>query len=115
MSACKELKVKTKLQYETIERLNVADWLELMQTLQSLSAKIERLPDYATVSDFSGFKLDGKAVKEMIKKAKTASSSVDPSTEQVPEEFNIYGSPYRDPKNDAKRVSNMVGVRNIVI
>ena len=101
LSACKELKVKTILKYETIERLKPTDWLELVQTLQSLSAKIER--ERKDEGPFEAFKLDGKAVKEMIKRGKAEPESSDPSKD-------IYGPIYRDPKYDAKRVSLLLEV-----
>ena len=56
LSACKELKARTNLKTEVIERLEVGDWMEMLQTLQSLSKKMyEKLKD--TSANFDPFTL----------------------------------------------------------
>ena len=80
--------------------------MEMLQTLQSLSKKMyEKLKD--TSANFDPFTLKGGHVKKMIEIAKVPST--DDSDDQ-PEEYSVYGSPYRDPNSDAKRVSAMLGV-----
>ena len=100
------MKAKTNLKTEVIERLEVGDWMEMLQTLQSLSRKMyDKLKD--TSANFDPFTLKGGHVKKMIEIAKVPSN--DDSDEQT-EEYSVYGSPYRDPNSDAKRVSAMLGV-----
>ena len=66
----------------------------------------EKLKD--TSANFDPFTLKGGHVKKMIEIAKVP-SSLDDSDDQF-EEYSVYGSPYRDPNSDAKRVSAMLGV-----
>ena len=107
LSACKELKAKTNLKNEVIERLSVNEWLEMCQTLQSLSKKVaSQLKD--TSGDFDPFTLNGTDVKKMIEIAKVPSSD-DP--EDQTQDYNPYESPYGDPSEDAKRVSQLLSVR----
>ena len=93
---------------EVIERLEVGDWMDMLQTLQSLSRKMyDKLKD--TSANFDPFTLKGGHEKKMIEIAKVPSN--DDSDDQN-EEYSIYGSPYRDPNSDAKRVSAMLGVKH---
>ena len=109
MAACKALGAKTHLKTEIIERLKVDDWMEMLQTLQSLSKKMnDKLRDRDS-GNLDPFTLKGGHVKKMIEIAKEPSMD-DPDDQ--PEEYNVYGSPYRDPTEDARRVSTMLTVRN---
>jgi hypothetical protein len=107
LSACKELKAKTNLKNEVIERLSVNEWLEMCQTLQSLSKKVSsQLKD--TSGNFDPFTLNGNDVKKMIDVAKVPSSD---NPEDQPQDYNPYESPYGDPSDDARRVSQVLSVR----
>ena len=102
LSACNELKAKTYLKNEVIERLSVNEWLEMCLTLQSLSKEVAiQLKD--TSGNFDSFRLNGTDVKKMIEMAKVSSSD--------DEDFNPYESPYGDLRDDAKRVSQSLSVR----
>ena len=99
--------MKTNLKTEVIERLAIGDWMEMLQTLQSLSKKMyDKLKD--TSANLDPFTLKGGDVKRMIEAAKVPSGD---DSEDQPEEYSVYGSPYRDPNSDAKRVSVMLGVK----
>ena len=90
-----------------IERLAVGDWMEMLQTLQSLSKKMyDKLKDRDS-GDLDPFTLKGGHVKKMIDIAKVPSAD-DPDDQ--PEEYSVYGSPYRDNSSDARRVSAMLTV-----
>ena len=80
--------------------------MEMLVTLQSISRKMyDKLKDSG--ANFDPFTLKGGHVKKMIEIGKVP-SSVD--SDDQPEEYSVYGSPYRDPNSDAKRVSAMLGV-----
>ena len=112
LCACKELRARTHLNCEVVERLSVNEWLEMCQTLQSLSKKIadqlKELETFGSVGDFCPFKLNGIEVKKMIEIAKVPSSD-DP--EDQTQDYNPYDSLYGDPSNDAKIVSQILYIR----
>ena len=111
LSACKELKAKTNLKNEVVERLSVNEWLEMCQTLQSLSKKVSgQLKD--TSGDFDPFTLNANDVKKMIEVAKVPSAE---NPEDQTQDYNPYESPYGDPSDDAKRVSQLLSVRSKIV
>ena len=112
MTACKEKKVRTILKYDTILKLQVSEWMELLQTIQSLSKKIEKDRSKSGEQEqFAAFKLESGAVKRMIEIGKTNASKAADEEPEEGEEYNVYGNPYGNPARDAQRVSLMVSVR----
>ena len=113
LSACKNLKAKTTLKVTSIENISVNEWFELLQTLQSLSKQyFHQLKDTSEnfdpfqLKDTSGtvdpFILNGSDVKKMIEVAKLSykSYSYDTQYHQSKVDYDVYGSPYRDPTQD---------------
>ena len=112
LTACKEMKVRTILKYDTILKLQVSEWMELLQTIQSLSKKIEKDKSKSGEQEqFAAFKLEAGNVKRMIELAKTAASRAADQEPDGGEEYNVYGNPYGNPAQDAQRVSLMLMVR----
>ena len=99
------MKVRTILKYDTILKLQVSEWMELLKTIQSLSKKIEK--DKSKLGEqeqFAAFKLEDGSVKRMIELAKTAASKAGDEEPDLGEEYNVYGNPYGNPAQDAQRV-----------
>ena len=111
LSACKDIKVKTHLKYDKIEQLDEDNWMEMLQTLQSLAKKTQTRRQDSS-GNFDSFKLDGTAVKQMIAKAKIPSIESDDASQ---ENYGIYGSVYEDPMARGSRVSMLLSVTNIFI
>ena len=106
------MKVRTILKYDTILKLQVSEWMELLQTIQSLSKKIEKDKSKSGEQEqFAAFKLEAGNVKRMIELAKTAASRAADQEPDGGEEYNVYGNPYGNPAQDAQRVSRMFEVR----
>ena len=86
--------------------------MELLQTIQSLSKKIEKDRSKSGEQEqFAAFKLESGAVKRMIEIGKTNASKAADEEPEEGEEYNVYGNPYGNPARDAQRVSLMVSVR----
>ena len=106
------MKVRTILKYDTILKLQVSEWMELLQTIQSLSKKIEKDKSKSGEQEqFAAFKLEAGAVKRMIELAKTAASRAGDQESDGGEEYNVYVNPYGNPAQDAQRVRLMFMVR----
>ena len=74
MIACKEVGIRTVMEYATIANLDLQDWMDLLQTLMALAKKIEgeklkfnQSPE--SISRFVAFKLDEVSVIRMIEAA----------------------------------------------
>ena len=92
------MKAKTNLKTEVIEKLEVEDWMEMLQTLQFFSRKMyDNLKD--TNANFDPFTLKGSHVKKMIEIAKVLSNH---DSDDQPEELSVYSS---YPDLNSERVS----------
>ena len=78
-----------------------------MDTLYRIKMSTQEIEDRDS-GDLDPFTLKGGHVKKMIEMAKVPSPD-DPDDQ--PEEYSVYGSPYRDNSSDARRVSAMLTVR----
>ena len=93
--ACKELKAKTNLKNEVIERLSVNEWFEMCQTLQSLSKKVaNQFND--PYGNFDPFTLNGNDVKKMIERAKVPSVAYNSQDKQQDYDIDRFKQPHSD-------------------
>ena len=116
LTACKELKVRTWFKNPAdIEKLEMQNWEKLLTTLESFSVKLEKnAKDKGHHRITQSFKLEAKAVKDLLDTAKRTASRAS----YLDANYQIYGSPYQKTPSTKELydqynlVSNITGYGN---
>ena len=103
ISACAQLNIRPLLKVETVERMAAKDWETILDILQSMSKRMEKL--FPGEIEGNAFELDKSSVKALIEGAQNPNAADMASTDTA---YELYKSPYR--KTATLRVSDMLEV-----